>query len=320
MEFSHQRPRKALEIWRRLYGQYPDLCLRTEKALNLFIDLCLHDEAEAMIQDGRRRYPRLRSLYETAFARVAYRRGDLEEALRRYEVVRRRFPQVADGYGIAAACLTALERADEAESMLARGIRKLPDNYDLSVRYAQAAVHRRDWAAALQRWKSISTRFPHLPGPLGVAQSLKEMGRLDEAEDVLTEACERFASNPYPFVEMAGLAAVRGDLDEAIKRWNVVLDLFPWFDRAYTECAAFMCQVGRETDADELLRLLVGRSPEYLPGNLEYARSAQRRGDWKEAAERWALVRARFPGCAEASEGEAIALEANMRLSDPSYR
>ena len=63
-----------------------------------------------------------------------------------------------------------------------------------------------------------------------------------------------------------------------------------------------MCKVGREADANELLRLLVGRSPEYLPGNLEYAKSAQRRGDWKEAAERWALVRARFPGCAEISD------------------
>jgi tetratricopeptide (TPR) repeat protein len=316
-EFSHQRPQKALEIWRRMHAQFPDLCLKTEKALNLFIDIGRHDEAEALIQDGLRRYPRSRSLYETASARVAYRRGDLEEALRRYDAVRRRFPQVADGYGIAAACLTALGRADEAESMLERGIRKLADNYDLSVRHAQAAVHRRDWAAALTRWKSIADGFPHLPGPLGVAQSLKEMGRLDEAEDVLIEASERFTSNPYPFVDLAGLAIAKGDLDEAIRRWKVVLDRFPWFDRAYTECAAFMCKVGRDVEADELLCLVVGRSPEYLPGYLEYARSAQRRGDWPAAAERWAMVKARFPECTEAVEGEALALESVKRQSDP---
>ena len=312
-ELSHQRRQKALEIWRRMYAQYPDLCMKSEKALNLFVDLCLHDEAEALIEDGRRRYPRSRALYAAAFARVAYRKGDLEEALKRYEVVRRRFPQVVDGYGIAAACLSALGRAGEAEAMLESGLRKHGNNYDLCLRYAQAAMHRREWNAGLERWKLVTRRFPHLPGPLGIAQCLKEMGRLDEAEGVLNDACEHFGTNPYPFSELANLSIARGDLNEAINRWGVVLNRFPWFDRAYTESASVMCKVGRDADADELLRLVVGRSPEYLPGHLEYARSAQRRGDWPAAAQRWSMVKAKFPDCVEAVGGEALALETMRR-------
>jgi len=107
---------------------------------------------------------------------------------------------------------------------------------------------------------------------------------------------------------LAGLAAAQGDIDEVIRCWEVVLYRFPGFDRAYTAGAEAMRKVGREADADELLRQVVGRSPAYLAGHLEYARSAERRGDWSAAAERWALVRVRFPDCDEAREGEAAAL------------
>lgn len=314
MELSHQRRQRALEIWRRMYSQYPDLCLKSERALNLFVDLCLHDEAEVLIEEGRRRFPRGRSLYDTALARVAYRRGDFKEALRRYEVVRRGFPQVVDSYTLAAVCLSALGSADEAEAMLERGMRKHADNYDLCARYAQTAVERRDWNAALERWKIVSRRFPYLPGPLGVAQCLRELGRLDEAENVLVDASERFASNPYPFAELAGLAIARGDLPEAIERWNVVLDRFPSFDRAYTESATIMRKVGRHAEADERLRVIVERSPEYLPGHVEYAKSAELRGDWRLASERWAETLTRFPECAEAIAGKAAALAAISRL------
>jgi len=189
-EFNDGRPGKALEIWRRMHTQYPDLSLTSEEAFNLFVDFGRHDEAEALIQDGRRRYPRYRSLYDAALARVAYRRGDLEEALRRYEALRDKFPQVADGYGIAAACLSDLGREVAAEAMLERGIRRLPNNYDLCIRHAQAATRRRDWPEALKRWQMISNRFEHLPGPLGVAQCLKELGRLSEAKEILAGACE----------------------------------------------------------------------------------------------------------------------------------
>ena len=76
-----------------------------------------------------------------------------------------------------------------------------------------------------------------------------------------------------------------------------------------------MRRANRETEADELLCAAVARITSNLALHLEYARSAHRRKDWAVAAERWALVRERFPDCAEAGNQEANARAANERAA-----
>jgi predicted Zn-dependent protease len=284
------------------------------------IDVGPHDEAEALIREGRRRHPRFRSLYAAAFARVAFRRGDFEEALRRYEIVRRGFPQVADGYNIAAACLTELGRRDEAEAILERGVRKLPDDLDLCKRYAQAAERRLDWPEGLRRWKTLSDRLDEVVGFLGEAGCLKQMGRLDEAEVVLTDACERFRGNSWPFAELASLSTTKGDFAAAARRWEAVLQLFSGHEPAYLKAAEALRLIDREAEADEVLRVGMTRFFANLAINLEYARSAHRRGDSVAECERWALVLERFPACAEAREEEMAALAARARHTSSASR
>ena len=297
---------RALEIWRRMHAQFPDLTLKSEKAFNVFIDIGSLDEAEALIQAGRKRYPRYRSVHAAAFARVAYRRGDFEEALRRYEIVRRKFPWVIDSYDIAAACLSDLGRHDEAEEMLKLGVRKHPDNFELCRRYAQAATRRTDWPEGLRRWRVLSNR-QEIVGFLGEAECLRQIGRPDEADVVLTDACERFRGNSYPFVEAALLSASRGNLQEAVDRWKTVLDRFPGHESAYPKAAEAYRKNGQAAQADEVLRIGVTRFPTNLAIHLEYARNAHHRGDPTAECERWALVRERFPTCAEARQQETAA-------------
>jgi predicted Zn-dependent protease len=306
-EFEIGRADKAFEIWRRIRVQFPDLCLASEKAVSLFVDIASKDEAEALIQEGRGRYPRYRSIYAAALARVSYRQGDLAMALRRYEVVRRKFPRVADGYSVAAACLGTLGRHDEAEAMLARGVRKLPGNVDLFMLHARAATRRLDWSEGLRRWNLVSKQFGYLQGPLGAAQCLREMERGAEAENVLIEACARFEGIVYPFADLAGLSTAKGDFAEAARRWNSVLMRFPGHEPAYLKAAEALRETAREAESDEVLRAGMTRFPANRAINLECARNAHRRGDRATARERWALVHERFPDCAEARDQDAAA-------------
>jgi predicted Zn-dependent protease len=140
------------------------------------------------------------------------------------------------------------------------------------------------------------------------------MGRMAEAEQVLTEACELFAENVYPFAELADLSTAKGKFDEAVQRWEVVLRRFPSFEFAYSKAAQALCEIGQEAEADEVLRAGITRSPANLAMTLEYARSAHRCGNWTAARERWAMVRDRFPDCAEAREQEITALAAIQQI------
>jgi predicted Zn-dependent protease len=303
-EFDEGRQARALEIWRGTYAQFPDLCLQSEKAFSLFIDLGCHEEAEALVQQARARNRRHQALFDAYIARIAYHRRDLEKAARLCRDLRRKFPRSADGYTIAATCLTELGRLEEADEILGSGVSKLADGVDMYVRHARHAMLRRDFPEALRRWKLATSRFEYAVGPLGWAGCLREMGRFAEAEQVLQDADARFPGNDWILADLAANAAAAGELDKAVTRWQALIEKFPAFLTAYTKCAEAMQKTGLHKDGDELLRVAVTRFPSNLSVHLEYARSTYGSTDPEEARKSWALVRDRFPTCAEATERE----------------
>jgi predicted Zn-dependent protease len=302
---------KALEIWQQMHARFPGLSTNSDAALNLLLDLGHHEEAEQLMQEGRRRNPSQAAFYATALARVAYRRGDPDEAIRRCETLLKEFPGTAEGYHIAATCLHSMGRQKEADAMMARGVLRLPDDFNVNVHYAHLAMHRNEWPEALRRWELMRGRFENSTVPLGLAQCLRELDRFAEAEQVLIDVRTRYGTTDSVLAEMADLAAAKGDFDEAVRRWKIVIDRFPQFITAYTKCAEAMSKIGKKTEADEVLHSATKRFRSDLAVHVEYARTAHRRHDWTAAAERWTLVCARFPGCKEAHTCEAEAIAAS---------
>src|SRR5262249_21570502 len=127
---------QAEEIWRQIRARFPGLSAISEGGLSLALDLGYYDEAEVMLQAGLRYYPNRKALFATGMARVAYRRGDPEEAVRRCKTLLRNFPDTADGYHIAATCLSSLGRHEEADAILVLGMSKLPTDVNIKVHYA----------------------------------------------------------------------------------------------------------------------------------------------------------------------------------------
>jgi len=298
----------ALKVWRELTERFPRLSITSVRGLHLAVDLGRYDEVEALIRDGRRRYPWHRAMYATVYARAAQGRGDVDETLRRCEVLRRKFPRVPEGYTIAAACLAGLGRQKDAEDLIDQAAHRFPNNYDITVAHARYAERRKDWPQALERWKILKDRFGDFLGPVGIAQSLREMGRTAEAKEIATEVFERFTKSPWPGVELARIAAAEKDLERAAQCWEVVRERFPDFAVGYTAGADVARWMGLEAEVDRILGLGVRRLRYDLAVHLEYARSADRRGDSTAARERWPMVRDRFPDCIEACEREAAVL------------
>jgi tetratricopeptide (TPR) repeat protein len=310
--FDCSAHKQALTLLNGIIDFSPTMAMNSREALKLLLDLGRFDEAEMMMQNGLRRYPS-RPHFACGSAQTAHRRGDLEEALRRCEVARRKFPHASDGYTIATACLADLGRDHEAEAMIAQAVRKLPRDFDAVVAYARYAVRRQDWEEALRRWQLVKRRFNHFLGPVGIAQSLREMGRYDEAEEMAAEACRHYSTDTWPFVEFAAVASAKGDFDMATARWKDIRLAFPFFSLAFTAGAEAARRAGRDAEADAILELAVYRLRSDLSVHLEYARNAHRRGHWPAAVERWASTREQFPDCVEAREQEA---NARMRQSE----
>jgi len=308
--FARGDREQALTIWHKTRALFPELSLTSEVALQLLLDHGVFDEADALIQTGWKRYPR-DAHCARGYVRIAYKQEDREETLRRCEIVRRRFPGIPEGYTIAAACLTQLDRHQDAESVIERAARKLPDNYDVLAEYARCAERRKDWQEAIRRWEAVRcSEHDHGMALIGITHCFRETGRYDEAEEIATEFCTRFPTNSWGFAELATIAAARGDLETAAQRWRVARERRPLFVTAYTAGAEAARRVGRDAEADEILGAGVRLLKTALGVHLEYARSAHRNGDWPAAVERWTLLLERFPACEEAHKQKACALAA----------
>ena len=74
----------------------PTLAATSKGVMHLLLDLSEFDEVETMVREGQKRYPRY-ELFAQGYILAAHQRGDLQEALRRCESIRRKFPRLAEG-------------------------------------------------------------------------------------------------------------------------------------------------------------------------------------------------------------------------------
>jgi hypothetical protein len=153
-----------------------------------------------------------------------------------------------------------------------------------------------NWSDALRIWNEIRTRFPrNLAGYVGAGIALRQTGRLDEAENLLAEAAERFAANVPIALERARLANARRDWPEAARRWQAAR---PHFDDNPSACVGAghaLRQAGRLDESESLLAEAAERLPDNVLIALERARLANARRDWPKAVCRWQAIIERWP-------------------------
>ncbi len=110
---------EALLRWHRVREAFPRAIMGYLGASGTYQDMGNLAEADAILLSGVERNEDDADLY-VEYARFAHNRGDWEEALRRWETIRQRFPDRPEGYDAAAAALNAMGRDQEASRVLAR--------------------------------------------------------------------------------------------------------------------------------------------------------------------------------------------------------
>jgi Flp pilus assembly protein TadD len=155
------------------------------------------EEAVALLRTALRRMPKDPDIL-AAWAYEAVWRMDWAEAARRFERVRQHGPERVDGYEAGASVLISDGRGDEAEVVIAEGLRRVPKARTWEMLPAAARVAERlgNHDEAIHRWEVVRDRHPSNPaGFLGGADALARVGRGGEAAALIRQASDFFPGN-----------------------------------------------------------------------------------------------------------------------------
>lgn len=257
-----------------------------------------HSASTASLPTRTEQVDRLAESLESALgsAQVMIECGDMAEALRIWAQVRARSDSDPTAYHRATRALREAGRLEEAALIASEGTARFPGDLQTAIEYGWVAFQRGETDAALASWSNTSRAFPdHPAGAVYTAIALRTLNRFDEAEAVLADAEARFPGDPWPASDHAMLSNIRGDWSEASRRWVRFRTRFPDHPSGYIGAAwAF-----RGLRSYDLADILLAEGEKRFPGLPDLVRDragvAHDRGDWEEAARRWARVRSVIP-------------------------
>jgi predicted Zn-dependent protease len=154
-----------------------------------------HEDLIAVMRQALRRLPREPDIL-AAWAYEAFGRKNWAEAARRFEPVRRVAPHRVDGYEVAANALIEDGRPDEADALIAEGLRQQPEAWMMWRAAALIGTRLGKLDEAICRWEAMRTQFPAEPvGFLHGAEALAQAGRSEEAVELIRQARDFFPGN-----------------------------------------------------------------------------------------------------------------------------
>jgi predicted Zn-dependent protease len=299
----------ALQFWNDLVNRHPQQTQKSPRALEILLGLGRLDEAEGLMRLGDKEHPG-DARFLTGLVGIANERRDWDNLLRLSAALRKRFPNVLEGYQLPAEALRSLSRLDEAEAITRQAVRRVGDDVRSLLIHAEIAFDRGRWNEALKRFRIAVERFNHSLGFIGMARALHRLGRDVEAEAILLQQAERDSSNRDLPIELARMAQARGDTDLAVERWSFVGERHRSHFAASSLAAVALEQLGAIDEAERLLRSMLDifENESWINSTLAALLSGQQRH--AEAAAVWATVRQKFQDMEAGYIRGAEALEA----------
>jgi tetratricopeptide (TPR) repeat protein len=285
----------AATRWEDARERMPNFIYESQDSLEILLGLKRYDEAEALMREGMRR-SRLDRRWLKGLARIAERRGDYEEAARRWRAAQKGGMDTTEAWIHEGICLRELGRLEEADGVYLRILHM--DSSDLGARIERARVsdQRQDWVQAEARWRALTEHHqrPHIAA--GHARALAKLGRSEEADTILERTAASYPADLDILLTRAHVAEDRGDMIAACERWAELQRVQPYFKDGFRERVKCLLSVDRHAEADAVMREAIDRFRNDDWPQFDYAILAHQRQDWPEAAVRWQELRRRFPG------------------------
>jgi len=240
---------ETIRRWQQVKEHFPDVPEAYRRMGTCLVDEGRWEEAEAILQEGMTKLPDRAELF-IDHAWYAEWKGDLPEALKRWETVKTLFPHCPEGYWATGKTLMDLGRLEDAEVLLAPSLRMFPDDRHVLEINGWLASRQRSVQKADEIWAEFRSRFPdEMAGYLGWAAVLRAEGRLLEAETLLIEAEKREPSNVWVALELANVQTDRYDWDKALARWRKIVADAPHMSEAYEGLVKTLMAMGNIEEA-----------------------------------------------------------------------
>lgn len=210
--------------------------------------------------------------------------------------------------------LLDLRACDLAERLMLDGMSRYPKHPFYLKGYANSAELRGDYEAALPRWLAVIKCAPSVAeGYAHAAACLSHLSRLREAEAMLARGIRKDPFDVFCLIEHARIAEVMEHHEEALKRWQHLIDV-PSDQSIYKQNgilgkAQCLRKMNRWDDAEALLLPFTVRYGIAEAPLLELALIAEGRGDWNETLRRYESLRTRIPMFHAGYRGTIKALE-----------
>jgi len=282
---------EAETLWAKLRLTQPDNDSGWFGGGGALIGLERFDEAESLLEEGFRRFPDAYHIYET-YARCAMERGAHEEGLSRWAKLRAMNPENPNGFVEPAWFHIGAGRFDEAEKALDQAPEDIKQKLSWIAARAHIAEQRHDLQAALSLWdKAITAYSGSIEARTGAFDVLVDLGRLEDAQNVLLPAVRRYPDSLDIGRRFAWLAHYKNDWGEAASRWAKLRVKFDDEPIGYSGGIASLRAMGCYAEAEALGTEGLDRFPEDFELLLEHAQIATTRGEWAEAIERFQKLR-----------------------------
>jgi tetratricopeptide (TPR) repeat protein len=294
---------RALERWEFLRQRYPKQYLGLWGMGEALREMKRFNAAEEALMQGMQAFPDVEQMF-VGFSWVAAHRRDWPTTEKRFRETLSQFPDsLIARFGVGLA-LTEQGRLDEAEAVLTEG-----DSHKTHVltmqQLANIATKSRQFSVAIERWRTVLTlQSDEADNHFKLAGALFSDGRVDEAENVLGDARNRFPADVTVLCRLAQFAQVAGNWAMALHRWEGVMTEFPSRSEGFVGAGAALRALGRLQDAETLLKPAVrifSRDVALLSLFAQIATHARR---WGDARQRWQVVKALAPDEPEGHLGE----------------
>jgi tetratricopeptide (TPR) repeat protein len=169
---------------------------------------------------------------------------------------------------------------------------------------AHEALGRQAWDEAAELYDAIRQRHPKdLQAHVYGGWALREAGRSDEAEAVLSRAIALFPDDLWAHLHFALCATQTARWPDASERLTVVRTRWPDEQAGHIEGGWALREAGRLQEAEAVLDRAVERFPDASQALFHYALNAEARQDWDAACQRWSTMTARWPEDGRGREG-----------------